>query len=182
MTNKSPHILFPSLTIACIVFCVAVHIIQAEDAKPQPDRSDIKLTDAAKKLHASALMIDGHNDMPWEIRTKGSSNFDKMDISKPQPKLQTDIPRLRAGGVGAQFWSVWVPVELGYKGEALATTLEQIDLVKSMIARYPDTFELALTANDIERIHSKGKIASLIGVEGGHCIQDSLQVLEKLYN
>ena len=127
-------------------------------------------------------MIDGHNDMPWEIRKQGSSSFDKLDISKPQPKLQTDIPRLREGGVGAQFWSVWVPVETGYRGEALSTTLEQIDLVKRMIARYPETFELALTADDIERIHKEGKIASLIGVEGGHCIEESLTMLEKLYN
>src|SRR3954452_19436833 len=182
MTNKSSHILFPSLTIACIVCCVAAYVVRAEDAKPQPDRTEIKLTDAAIKLHASALMIDGHNDMPWEIRTKGSSNFDKMDISKSQPILQTDIPRLRAGGVGAQFWSVWVPVEAGYRGEALSTTLEQIDLVKRMIARYPDTFALALTADDIDRIHKQGKIASLIGVEGGHCIEESLNALEKLYN
>ena len=96
-------------------------------------------------------------------------------------ELQTDIPRLREGGVGAQFWSVWVPVDLGYKGEALATTLEQIELVKLMIARYPETFELALTTDDIERIHADGKIASLIGVEGGHCIEESLGTLRKLY-
>ncbi len=84
--------------------------------------------------------------------------------------------------MGAQFWCVWVPVEAGYRGEALSTTLEQIELVKRMIARYPETFELALTADDIERIHKKGKIASLIGVEGGHCIEESLAVLDKLYN
>ena len=139
------------------------------------------LTEAARKLHASSLVIDGHNDMPWELRKQGASSFDKMDISKPQPTLQTDIPRLRAGGVGAQFWSVWVPVETGYRGEALSTTLEQIDLVKRMIARYPETFELALTADDIERIHKEGKIASLIGVEGGYSIEESLNTLEKLY-
>src|SRR4051812_824808 len=182
MTNKSSHILFPSLTIACIVCCVAAYVVRAEDAKPQPDRTEIKLTGAAIKLHKSALMIDGHNDMPWEIRTKGSSSFDKLDISKPQSKLQTDIPRLRQGGVGAQFWSVWVPVETGYRGEALSTTLEQIDLVKRMIARYPETFELALSTNDIERIHKEGKIASLIGVEGGYSIEESLKTLEKLYD
>jgi membrane dipeptidase len=182
MTNKSSHILFPSLTIACIVCCVAAYVVRAEDAKPQPDRTEIKLTGAAIKLHKSALMIDGHNDMPWEIRTKGSSSFDKLDISKPQRNLQTDIPRLRQGGVGAQFWSVWVPVETGYRGEALSTTLEQIDLVKRMIARYPDTFELALTPDDIDRIHKEGKIASLIGVEGGYSIEESLSTLEKLYN
>jgi membrane dipeptidase len=152
-----------------------------EGAKPQAERGPVVLTDAARKLHAASLVIDGHNDMPWEVRKQGSSSFDKMDISKPQPKLQTDIPRLRAGGVGAQFWSVWVPVEAGYRGEALSTTLEQIDLVKRMITRYPETFELALTADDIDRIHKQGKIASLIGVEGGHCIEESLSVLEKLY-
>jgi membrane dipeptidase len=154
-----------------------------DDSSNSPaDRKPIVLTDRARELHAHSLLIDGHNDMPWEIRQQGSSSFEKMDISQPQPKLQTDIPRLRRGGVGAQFWSVWVPVELGYKGEALATTLEQIELVKQMIARYPDTFALALTADDIERIHGQGKIASLIGVEGGHCIEESLPVLEKLYN
>ena len=146
------------------------------------DRQPIVLTDRARELHAHSLLIDGHNDLPWEIRKQGSSSFEKMDISKPQSKLQTDIPRLREGGVGGQFWSVWVPVDLGYKGEALATTLEQIELVKQMIARYPDTFAFALTADDIERLHGQGKIASLIGVEGGHCIEESLPVLEKLYD
>jgi membrane dipeptidase len=173
----------PVLTLigVCVGFGVLSTASRSEDAKPATERPPVVLTDAAKKLHASALMIDGHNDMPWEIRKQGSSNFDKMDISKPQPTLQTDIPRLRAGGVGAQFWSVWVPVEAGYRGEALSMTLEQIDLVKRMIARYPETFELALTADDIDRIHGEGKIASLIGVEGGHCIEDSLNALEKLY-
>ena len=96
--------------------------------------------------------------------------------------MHTDIPRLREGGIGAQFWSVWVPVETGYRGEALSTTLEQIELVKKMVERYPDTFALAYTADDVDRIHADGKIASLIGVEGGHCIEESLAVLEKLYN
>ena len=113
----------------------------------------------------------------------GGTRVSRRWISRSRsPTLQTDIPRLREGGVGAQFWSVWVPVELGYQGEAFATTLEQIELVKKMIARYPETFELALTADDIERIHGEGKIASLIGVEGGHCIEESLAVLEKLYS
>src|SRR4051812_48191679 len=181
MTNKSPQIL-ATLTACCIVCCAAVHVLRAEDAKLSSDRRDIKLTDAAIKLHESSLMIDGHNDMPWEIRKQGSSSFDKFDISTVQPKLQTDIPRLRKGGVGAQFWSVWVPVETGYRGEALSTTLEQIDLVKRMIARYPETFELALSTSDIERIHKQGKIASLVGVEGGYSIEESLATLEKLYN
>jgi membrane dipeptidase len=182
MTKTSKLMSLPALAIACIVCCTVIRVAESEDAKPQADRPPIVLTDAAKKLHASALMIDGHNDMPWELRKQASSNFDKMDISKLQPKLQTDIPRLRKGGVGAQFWSVWVPVETGYRGEALSTTLEQIDLVKRMITRYPETFELALTADDIDRIHKEGKIASLIGVEGGYSIEESLNALEKLYN
>jgi membrane dipeptidase len=170
------------LAICSLVACCSARCLYAEDAAKSIRRDPIVLTDAGRALHSRSLVIDGHNDMPWEVRKQGASNFDKMDISKPQPTLQTDIPRLRAGGVGAQFWSVWVPVELGYRGEALATTLEQIDLVKQMIARYPQTFALALKADDIERIHAEGKIASLIGVEGGHSIEESLAVLEKLYD
>lgn len=181
------HLLRNSWLYACVL---AFHLIGAlrqkavaEEAQVvTPDRpKPVVVTDRARRLHAAAIVIDGHNDMPWEVRKQGGSSFDKMDIAKRQPDLQTDIPRLREGGVGAQFWSVWVPGELGYRGEALSTTLEQIDLVKHMIARYPATFALALTADDIERIHGQGKIASLIGVEGGHCIEESLQVLEKLY-
>jgi membrane dipeptidase len=170
-----------ALAASCLVLCGTARLTSAEDAAKSANRAPIVLSDAARELHRRSLVIDGHNDMPWEVRKQGASSFAKMDISQPQPTLQTDIPRLRAGGVGAQFWSVWVPVELGYRGEALGTTLEQIELVKRMMDRYPETFELALTADDIERIHAKGKIASLIGVEGGHCIEDSLAVLEKLY-
>ncbi len=152
---------------------------RGEEAEKKVDRSPIVLTDRARDLQRRSLVIDGHNDMPWEIRKQG---FDKLDISQSQSSLQTDIPRLREGGIGAQFWSVWVPVETGYQGKALSTTLEQIELVNTMIARYPDTFELALNTSDIDRIHKEGKIASLIGLEGGHSIEESLTVLEKLYN
>ena len=93
----------------------------------------------------------------------------------------TDIPRLRAGHVGGQFWSVWVPVDV--KGpEAVQTTLEQIDLVKRMAARYPADLEMAYTAADVRRIHRAGKIASLIGIEGGHQINNSLAVLRQMYD
>jgi membrane dipeptidase len=165
---------------ALTTFAVIAVVAHAEDAAPA-DRGPIVLTDRARELHNRSLVIDGHNDMPWEIRKQGSSSFTKMDIAKLQPTLQTDIPRLREGGIGAQFWSVWVPVEMGYKGEALAATIEQIELVKLMIDHYPDTFGLALSTEDIERVHGEGKIASLIGVEGGHCIEDSLGNLERLY-
>lgn len=171
-----------AITLSCLLLGTSSLAADGDASKTPTDRKPIVLTDRARALHEDSLLIDGHNDMPWEIRKQASSSFDKMDISQPQPSLQTDIPRLRAGGMGAQFWSVWVPVELGYKGTALATTLEQIDLVKHMIERYPETFALALTADDVERIHAQGKIASLIGVEGGHSIEESLTVLEKLYN
>jgi membrane dipeptidase len=171
------------LTLAMPLFAIHVNvcIAQSEDAKTQTERGPVVLTEVAKALHRRSLVIDGHNDMPWEIRKQAGSNFDKLDIAKRQPTLQTDIPKLREGGVGAQFWSVWVPVEAGYRGEALSMTLEQIELVKQMVERYPETFELAYSAADIERIHGDGKIASLIGVEGGHSIEESLAVLEKLY-
>ncbi len=168
--------------VICLALSAVVSISRGEDAKGSPDHPPVVLTDAARQLHGRSLVIDGHNDMPWEIRTKGDSNFEKMDIARRQKRMHTDIPRLREGGVGAQLWSVWVRVEAGYRGEALATTLEQIELVKNMVARYPETFELAYTVDDVDRIHAAGKIASLIGVEGGHCIEESLAVLEKLYN
>jgi membrane dipeptidase len=149
-------------------------------AETKHNRGPVVLTPEAERIHRAAILIDGHNDMPWEIRKHGSS-FERMDISQPQESLQTDIPRLRKGGMGAQFWSVWVPADTAYSGTALTSTLEQIQLVNAMIDRYGETFELALTADDIRRIHKKGKIASLIGIEGGHCIENSLNVLRQLY-
>jgi membrane dipeptidase len=109
-----------------------------------------------------------------------AASLDTLDISKPQPTIMTDIPRLKAGGVGGQFWSVYVPVEL--QGQAaVSATLGQIDIVHRMLRRYPQTFELALTAADIERIHTSGRIASLIGMEGGHSIDNSLADLRMFY-
>jgi membrane dipeptidase len=134
-------------------------------------------------------LIDGHNDLPWEIRERFKGRLTLIDLASdtskiPPPQdqaaLMTDIPRLRAGLVGGQFWSVWVPVDI--KGpEAVQITLEQIDLVKRMAARYPKDFEVAYTASDVRRIHKSGKIASLIGIEGGHQINDSLAVLRQMY-
>jgi membrane dipeptidase len=135
-------------------------------------------------------LIDGHNDLPWEIRDRYKGDFAAVDLKSDtsrlkvgpdQTPLMTDIPRLRAGLVGAQFWSVWIPVSVqGF--EAVQMTLEQIDLVKRMAAQYPADFEMAYTAGDIRRIHKAHKIASLIGIEGGHQINNSLAVLRQMYD
>src|SRR5262245_1847873 len=168
------------LSVASVFVFLAVHgsSLLAQESSPRPR---VVLTDAAKKVHFESFVFDGHNDLPWEMRTKADSSFRKWDISQPQKGLQTDIPRLKQGGVGAQFWSVYVPAETAKKGRALADTLEQIALVKTMIERYPDTFAAARTVADIEKARKEGKIASLIGVEGGHSIENSLENLRRLH-
>src|SRR5262245_5889610 len=147
----------------------------------EKSRQPVVLTDEGRRVHSEGFVFDGHNDLPWEMRTRADSSFDKRNIAQPQPKMHTDIPRLRAGGVKAQFWSVYVPAETAKKGTALNDTLEQIQLVKTMIARYPDEFEQARTAADVERIVKSGEIASLIGVEGGHSIENSIENLRRLH-
>ncbi len=147
----------------------------------KPSRQPVVLTEQALKIHADMPVIDGHNDLPWELRRKDDmASFRTIDISRPT-KLHTDIPRLKKGGVGVQFWSVYVPANTAEKGTAVKTTLEQIDVVHRMIQRYPNDLELALGTADIERIRKSGKIASLIGMEGGHSIDNSLEVLRCMY-
>jgi membrane dipeptidase len=154
----------------------------AQEGKDTPKpRGPVQLTEEGLRIHREGLLIDGHNDIPWMLREKADLSFDRIDLRKPQPRLHTDIPRLIKGGVGAQFWSAYVPADTAKKGTAVKLTLEQIDVIKRMVATYPDTFEMAYTADDIERIHKSGKIASLIGVEGGHSIDNSLGVLRMLY-
>src|SRR6187397_2504778 len=157
-------------------FALCSLVVLSMSASAQPS-----LIDRARALHKAALLIDGHNDYPWALREKNPArDLDALDIRKPQPAIMTDIPRLKSGGVGGQFWSVYVPVEM--QGQAAVTaTLEQIDIVHRMVRKYPDTFELALTAADIERIHKAGKIASLIGMEGGHSIDNSLADLRMFH-
>ena len=163
----------PGLTI------VAVCILSLRAAVAMEDPPVI--SERARALHESAILIDGHNDLPWVVRSKAAFSFDKHDISKRLDHDHTDIPRLRAGGVKGQFWSVYVPADLAKKGGAGRATMEQIDLVYRMVQRYPDTFEMAYTADDIERIAKSGKIASLVGIEGGHSIENSLGSLRMFH-
>jgi membrane dipeptidase len=129
-------------------------------------------------------LIDGHNDLPEQLRDRVKDNLDRLDLASDtstlDPPMHTDIPRLRTGHVGGQFWSVYVPTSL--KGsEAVQALFEQIDVVHRMAARYADAFATAYTASDVERIHSSGKVACLIGIEGGHSIGNSLAVLRQAY-
>jgi membrane dipeptidase len=133
----------------------------------------------ARAMLSRFPLIDGHNDLAWEIRDS-FGDLDAVDLTARVAKTQTDIPRLVEGGVGGQFWSVYVPARLA--GHAAVTAvLEQIDLVHRMVRRYPSRFQLALTADDVERAFAAGRIASLLGAEGGHCIGGSLGVLRSLY-
>ena len=136
---------------------------------------------SVRELLVAAPLVDGHNDLAWAHRELAGYDLDAVDIALPQPALQTDLPRLRAGCVGAQFWSVFVPASM-VGGEAVTATLEQIAFVRTLIRRYPDDFALARSAADVARAAGSGRIASLLGMEGGHCISESLGVLAAMYD
>ena len=149
----------------------------------------------ARDLLRRFPLIDGHNDLPWALRERAGGDVSKVrlapaeagaghpaavNLAAPVDGMHTDLPRLAAGRVGAQFWSVYVPASLAGDG-AVSAVLEQIDLARRMIAGYPAALELALTADDVARIFASGRVASLLGAEGGHAIAGSLGVLRMLY-
>lgn len=164
------------LLSAAFLFCSIQLSIAEEPYVPA------QVSPEALEIHRSGLLIDGHNDLPWEIRTNAGGTFDKADIAQPQPQFHTDIPRLKQGGVKAQFWSVYVPAETALTGDALLKTLEQIDIVQRMMKTYPESFTLVKTADELERVAKSGKVASMMGVEGGYSIEESLQNLQRYYD
>lgn len=143
-----------------------------------PDIAHLDVSARISALLTDSPVFDGHNDLPWALRKTGY-DLEATDISISQPQLHTDVPRLRAGGVGAQFWSVFVPGTLSGP-ESVSATLEQIDCVQRFVARYPQTFAFARTATDVRAAWASGRIASLMGAEGGHSIDESLAVLRVL--
>ncbi|MGA5287844.1 dipeptidase [Streptomyces pseudogriseolus] len=136
--------------------------------------------DQARELLREFPVVDGHNDLPWALREQVSYDLDARDVAVDQSAhLHTDIPRLRAGGVGAQFWSVYVRADAP---DPVPATLEQIDCVWQLLDRYPADLAPALTAADMEAARREGRIASLMGAEGGHSIANSLGTLRALYD
>ncbi|MGH7486167.1 MAG: dipeptidase, partial [bacterium] len=135
-----------------------------------------------RRILSETPLIDGHNDLPWRIREDSIArgNVDAYDLRKRTPG-QTDLERLKKGMVGAQFWSVYTPGEYRDSGYA-RVQLEQIDIARRMIAKYPDRLALALTRDDIRRDFKQGKLASLLGLEGGHAIENSLGALRAYYD
>ncbi|MFF3698562.1 dipeptidase [Streptomyces sp. NPDC002221] len=137
--------------------------------------------DEARALLAAHPVVDGHNDLPWALRAKARYDLDRCDLATDLTgRTHTDLKRLRAGGVGAQFWSVYVRTDLA-GDEAVSATLEQIDCVDQMLARYPGDLAPARTADDMEKARAEGRIASLKGAEGGHSINNSLATLRALH-
>jgi membrane dipeptidase len=172
-----------ALTLTGLMLCSVAALADMAMATSADDADLYARVDAILK---NTPLIDGHNDLPAAYKSRVAGHLHQMpftsDLSKLEKPTHTDLPRLRKGRVGGQFWSVWIPIR-AYPGKDGDTSrvLDQIDLVHRLIEAHPGALELALTSGDIKRIHSDGRIASLIGIEGGHAIENSLATLRMLY-
>jgi membrane dipeptidase len=165
----------------CITIIITALLFSVNLTFAQNNNDDYR--QQAIEILESVPLFDGHNDVPWQYRNRVGYKFSELDFydtTHLDPPMHTDIPRLREGRVGAQWWSVYVNANIP-ESEAVKRTLEQVDFVHRLVEKYPDHFELALTADDVGRIFEDGKIASLIGMEGGHSINNSLAVLRMFY-
>lgn len=163
---------------------VLIAALLASVAAPALAQTSDPAQDRVRQILRRTPLIDGHNDLPWALREDFGNDPHGVDLTTnldASTTLHTDIPRLRAGGMGAQFWSVYVPATLT-PTEAARETFEQIDTVHRIVDAHPDVFQLATTADDIVRIHRAGRIASLMGMEGGYSIDDSLGLLRQFYD
>lgn len=171
--NVSPSV------IVCVFACLYACAATAADSA-QNERGDAAALQHARELLQATPLIDGHNDLPWLIREEANSDVAAKRLEH-RGEAETDIPKLREGLVGAQFWSVWIPGETD-AADAARLQLEQIDIALRIISEHPETFELALTADDIERIFAIGKIGSLLGMEGGYALGNSLTAIRTYYD
>lgn len=163
------------------VLLISMMLMGCASLSAQTDRDDYR--QQAIEILESVPLFDGHNDVPWQYRNRVGYKFSELDFydtTQLDNPMHTDIPRLREGRVGAQWWSVYVSANIS-EPEAVKQTMEQIDFVYRMVEKYPDHFEMAYTADDVERVFADGKIASLIGMEGGHSINNSLATLRMFY-
>jgi membrane dipeptidase len=177
MSTRAAAVLAASLSAAALA--AARPGPQAPAAPPPAEDAALQ---RARRLLKQSILIDGHNDLPWAIREAKAApgDVEAYDLRRRTPG-DTDLARLREGGVGGQFWSVYVPGEDKADGYA-RVQLEQIDIARRIVARYPEALALALTADDVEREFKRGRIASLIGMEGGHVLENSLGALRAYYD
>jgi len=173
-------ILNPACLLVASLITRSLVMPAAADGQASPPPTDAALAHARALLRSTPL-IDGHNDLPWEIRRAKDHPFDvaAYDLRKPAPK-HTDLDRMQTGELGAQFWSIYIDGEMKDSGYA-RVQLEQFDIARRMIARYPDRLAPALTADDIEHAFKRHRVGSLLGMEGGHAIENSLGVLRSYY-